>query len=131
MPLHPLAYYAQDRHNSLSTRAWSLSKDDDDMERNSNQDMIFADDEQNKLQVDIDNMMNPRQPANPQQQPNNDSNAALFGGGFDAEAFDESKLPLPLFSSVVIFVVSTYLTGYMFYVGIMGFPENEAVPRIF
>jgi hypothetical protein len=119
--------YAQGIHSLLSqkTTAWSLSNDDNDMEER----RYAAEDkeEQKLLQMEIDSMMNPQQ-AKPE------NSNSLFGGGFDAEVFDESKLPLPLFSSIVIFVVSTYLTGCMFYVGIVGFPaaeNNEMVPRIF
>jgi hypothetical protein len=115
---HPLAY-APDRLHTNPLTAISLSRNYDSMDGKSTMDK----EEQEKLQMEIDAMMNPPQ--------SSASNANALFGGFDADAFDESKLPLPLFSSLVIFVVTTYLTGYMFYIGIMGFPEKEIVPRIF
>jgi hypothetical protein len=113
----PLAHAHQDTHNVLSTTALSLTKDDDDIIDEKS--LTIDEDQQKLLQMKIESMMNPPQPLS------TPSSAGLF------DAFDESKLPLPLFSSIVIFVVTTFLTGYMFYIGIMGFPENEVVPRIF
>jgi hypothetical protein len=39
-------------------------------------------------------------------------------------SFDAGQLPLPLFTSLVIFVGSTALTLYGIYVGLMGFPNS-------
>lgn len=38
--------------------------------------------------------------------------------------FDADQLPIPLFTSLVIFIGSTVLTIYGFYIGIMGFPKD-------
>ena len=79
--------------------------------------------EREQLQQELNAMMNPKD------KKDRDPNAWI--AGFDEDDFDESKLPLPLFSSVVIFVLTTIVTGYMFWVGIFGFPENEVIPRPF
>lgn len=44
--------------------------------------------------------------------------------GFTPENFDQSKLPVPLFTSILILFGSLYLTAYGFYVGLYGLPDN-------
>lgn len=53
----------------------------------------------------------------------------------DFSNFDDSALPVPLFTAVIILLGSLYVTGYGLYVGINGFPtegvDGNLYPRIF
>jgi len=44
-------------------------------------------------------------------------------------------IPIPRFTAAVVLMGSLYVTGYGFYVGLMGFPDNDSalhlLPRIF
>jgi hypothetical protein len=52
--------------------------------------------------------------------------------GFTPSNFDQSKIPVPLWTGLVVFAFSMYVTFYGFYVGIMGFPPDDSpLPRIF
>lgn len=51
--------------------------------------------------------------------------------GFTLSNFDESQIPIPLFTAGLILLGSLYVTGYGFYVGINGFPDDNALPSIF
>jgi hypothetical protein len=51
-----------------------------------------------------------------------DEDLPMFSS-FDIEAFDESKIPLPMFTATVIFVFSMSVTFFMYYVAFFGFPD--------
>ena len=53
------------------------------------------------------------------------------GFGFNPNKFDQSALPVPLFTGLVIMGFSLYMTGYFLYVGLYGFPANDTFPRPF
>jgi hypothetical protein len=45
----------------------------------------------------------------------------LFSLDFDSNAFENGKLPLPAFTASLVFLSSTILTIYLFYIGMNGF----------
>jgi hypothetical protein len=51
--------------------------------------------------------------------------------GFTPSNFDNSQIPIPVFTAVLILLGSLYVTGYGFYVGINGFPVDSGLPPIF
>lgn len=53
--------------------------------------------------------------------------------GFTPSNFDDSQIPIPAFTAVLILLGSLYVTGYGFYVGLRGFPADDTggLPRIF
>lgn len=53
------------------------------------------------------------------------------GLGFNPDNFDQSALPVPLFTGLVIMGLSLYMTCYFLYAGLYGFPENDTFPRPF
>jgi len=73
--------------------------------------------EEERLQRDLDLMMNP------------ESKTETFG--FNADNFDQTKLPVPLFTGLVVMAFSLYMIGYFLYVGLNGFPEDDTLPRPF
>lgn len=77
---------------------------------------LLLSEEEEKLQRELDSMMNP-------------TKQESFG--FNAENFDQSALPVPLFTGLLIMVFSLYMTGYFLYVGINGFPGDDTFPRPF
>jgi hypothetical protein len=50
-----------------------------------------------------------------------DKEPKMIGGVYDPEAFDQSQIPIPMFTAIVIFLGSMSLTGYMFWMGINGY----------
>ena len=72
--------------------------------------------EEERLQRELDNMLSP-----PEQE----------SFGFNPDNFDESKLPIPLFTGLVVMAFSLYMTGYFLYVGLNGFPEDDMFPPPF
>jgi hypothetical protein len=51
-----------------------------------------------------------------------DEDLPMFSS-LDIEAFDESKIPLPMFTVTVIFVFSLSVTFFMYYAAFFGFPD--------
>ena len=49
---------------------------------------------------------------------------------FNPDNFDESKIPIPLFTAMIVFLGSLYVTISMFYYGINGFPDDPVVPPV-
>lgn len=73
--------------------------------------------EEEKLQMELNAMMNP------------EGKQESFG--FNPDNFDQSKLPVPLFTGLIVMAFSLYMTGYFLYVGLHGFPEDDTFPRPF
>lgn len=46
-------------------------------------------------------------------------------GSFDTENFDESALPIPTFTALIVTIVSLGWTYYLFDIGINGFPTTD------
>jgi len=74
-----------------------------------------------RTQFEIENMVN--QPCT--------TNLDVGQKTFDADRMDSSLMPIPMFTGLVVLLISIYVTGYMFYVGINGFPEDSSLPRVF
>lgn len=72
--------------------------------------------EEEKLQMELDFMTNGKK---------HDS------FGFRPEDFDQSKLPVPLFTGLVVMGFSIYTIVYFLWVGLNGFPEDDTFPRPF
>jgi hypothetical protein len=72
-----------------------------------------AEEEAQRIQKDIDSMF---------------ERPSTFAG-FNPDNFDEKEIPVPLFTATIFLLLSTYVTYYMFDVGINGFPE-EGPPLI-
>ena len=51
-----------------------------------------------------------------------DQTTAMFGS-FDADRIDESKIPIPLFTAVIVLVLSLGVTFELYNIGLNGFPE--------
>lgn len=51
---------------------------------------------------------------------------AMFGS-FNADNFDESALPVPIFTATLVSMASIGFTIYLFNIGINGFPEAPTV----
>ena len=47
---------------------------------------------------------------------------------FEPDNLDESQLPIPLFTGLVVFIGSIAFTVYTYYIGIMGFPDDTLTP---
>ena len=98
----------------ISTRAFTTrmprfaAPDDDKQEEET------AEEESRRIQKDLDAMFD---------RPN------TFAG-FNPDNFDEKEIPLPLFTATMLLLLSTYVTYYLFDVGINGFPEEGAPPII-
>ena len=43
---------------------------------------------------------------------------------WNGDNFDENALPIPLFTATLVSFASIFFTGYLFYVGIYGFPDG-------
>ena len=51
-------------------------------------------------------------------------------GMFNWDNFDESKIPVPIFTASLIFVGSCCWTGLLLYYGLFGIPENDPLAQI-
>ena len=45
-------------------------------------------------------------------------------GSFDADSFDETKIPVPLFTGVIVLILSTAVTFELYNIGLNGFPTS-------
>jgi hypothetical protein len=70
-----------------------------------------------QLQRDLDRLTMP-----PSQE-----TSAMFSS-FDASRMDSSKIPIPMFTALIVLVLSCAVTFEMFYIGINGFPEGSSPP---
>jgi hypothetical protein len=77
-----------------------------------------TDEEAQKFQTELDAFLRPPPESN------------TFGS-FNSDNFDESKIPIPLFTAVIFFLGSTYVTFYMLYYGIVGFNPEDGPPPLF
>uniref|UniRef100_A0A7R9WN72 Uncharacterized protein n=1 Tax=Craspedostauros australis TaxID=1486917 RepID=A0A7R9WN72_9STRA len=62
-------------------------------------------------------------------QPPTDGDAPMWAG-FDSDRIDETALPIPLFTSMVILLGTTYLTVYLLYYGIVGLSAEDQLPGL-
>ena len=102
-------------------KVWMLSAkttgDDGDDNDNDQQQQSRAEIEQ--LQKELDAITSPPPKNDPLT--NNDNPAMI--GSFDADSFDETKIPIPLFTGVIVLILSVAVTFELYNIGLNGFPE--------
>jgi hypothetical protein len=103
--------------SSLTWRVRQLSADgSNDANEEGDTDKEFSEEE--KLQMKLNTLVEDDDPS--------------MIGWFTPSNFDDSKLPIPVFTSVLVLLGSLYFIFYGIYVGLYGFPgEDVGLPRPF